>query len=184
MEALVVDILSNTPELNSHRMNGETDNKVYIKDDGSEAVFDKNKQASDHSGEQGFLQLLSPHQKTPWPLPQRHSTLAQDGERQKRLNHPATAQGSFPIGPRSRTRAIFFRSKSENQSHRSHSPQPRRSKTRTPTHGGLSSETTRERLPALSKRHPPHSSGSRCPCQSVGSSISLAYCPRNLAHAI
>jgi len=39
-EALIIDILSNTPELNIHQMNGQTENKVYVNEDGREAVFD------------------------------------------------------------------------------------------------------------------------------------------------
>jgi len=43
-EALVIEILSKTPELNSHRMNGEEENNVYYRDDGTEIVVDANKE--------------------------------------------------------------------------------------------------------------------------------------------
>jgi len=41
-EALIVDLLSRTPELNIHRMNGQSDNQVYTHEDGREAVYDGN----------------------------------------------------------------------------------------------------------------------------------------------
>ncbi len=39
-EALIIGILSNTPEINIHQMNGATKNKVYVFEDGREAVYD------------------------------------------------------------------------------------------------------------------------------------------------
>ena len=39
-EALIIDILSNTPELNIHRMNGQEGNQVYVHESGAEIVFD------------------------------------------------------------------------------------------------------------------------------------------------
>lgn len=41
---LLGNILSNTPELNIHRMNGANDNQVIVNDKGQEYVFDKNKE--------------------------------------------------------------------------------------------------------------------------------------------
>ncbi len=39
-EALIIDILSKTPELNIHRMNGQEGNTVFVNIDGREAVYD------------------------------------------------------------------------------------------------------------------------------------------------
>ena len=42
-EALIINILSKTPELNIHRMNGQEGNIVLIHKDGKEHVYDENK---------------------------------------------------------------------------------------------------------------------------------------------
>ena len=39
--AFIYTLLFNTAELNTHRMNGEVDNQVFIHDSGAEAVYDK-----------------------------------------------------------------------------------------------------------------------------------------------
>ena len=39
-EVLIADILSKTQELNTHQMNGQNGNQVFINDDGREAVYD------------------------------------------------------------------------------------------------------------------------------------------------
>ncbi len=38
-EALIIEILRNTPELNIHQMNGQTENQVFVHQDGGEIVF-------------------------------------------------------------------------------------------------------------------------------------------------
>jgi len=40
--AFIYTLLYNTVELNTHRMNGETENQVFVHDSGGEAVYDKN----------------------------------------------------------------------------------------------------------------------------------------------
>ncbi len=62
-EALVVDILSKTPELYSHRMNGEVGNEVYYKDDGTEVVVDPNGNMVTSPENQGSFNYYHPEKR-------------------------------------------------------------------------------------------------------------------------
>lgn len=59
-EALVVNILSKTPELNSHRMNGEIENEVYIRDDGTEIVVNASKDMVTNPENKGSFNYYHP----------------------------------------------------------------------------------------------------------------------------
>lgn len=52
-------VLKNTEEVNIHKMRGETDNKVYVNEDGREAVYDKDGNLVTNSYNQGTYNFYS-----------------------------------------------------------------------------------------------------------------------------
>lgn len=57
--SIVRYVLKNTYEDNIHKMRGEKENKVYVKDDGREAVFDKNGNLVTNSYNRGSFNFYS-----------------------------------------------------------------------------------------------------------------------------
>ena len=59
--AFIYTVLFNTSELNTHRMNGETGNQVYIHEKGAEVVFDKNGVIVKKCENMGSFNYAHPH---------------------------------------------------------------------------------------------------------------------------